>query len=381
MTDPAPTDETARPAGRAPVFDFAQHPDISDFERAANTGRRQDLQGFDPDYVDIVDYIVRCTHKIWEERAVHLIHTHYTHNARVHTTDGLTTYGAEAVVRNTLRSQAAYSASRSFADDIIWSGDAADGFYTSHRIFTTGVNTGHTSHGPPTGRRIGRWIIADCRIKDNRIFEEWLVADYGAELRQLGYDPRTLARRGPPVPAPPSGDPTGDDGQQPPTPQAMPDASEPEAFVRALLHNLWNVRMLNLIRAHYAPGHQAWVPGHRQLYGHGDYAHFVLGLLAQFSDLRLTVDHTCALGDPGGLQRVATRWTLQGTHDGPGVYGPPSGRRVRLLGVTHHELRGGKVVQEWTLFDEFALLRQLHAPLGDEAGGEGAPGPQGAGPA
>ena len=40
------------------------------------TERRQPMQGFDPDYVDIVDYIVRCTHKIWEEGAVGLIYTH-----------------------------------------------------------------------------------------------------------------------------------------------------------------------------------------------------------------------------------------------------------------------------------------------------------------
>lgn len=349
-----------------PVFDFADHPDIADFAAAANTGRRQDLGGFDPDYVDIVDYIVRCTHKIWEERAVHLIYTHYTHNARVHTADGLTTYGSAAVVRNTLRSQAAFSASRSFADDVIWGGNAQDGFYTSHRLFTVGVNTGHTDYGPPTGRRIGRWIVADCRIRDNRIFEEWLVSDHSAELRQLGYDPLELARRSAPVSPLPPGEPTGEDGQLAPTILPLPAPTEAEAFVRALLHNLWNARMLNLVRARYAPGHVAWVPGHRQLYGHGDYEGFVLGLLAQFSDLRLSVDHMCALGDPERGHRVATRWTMQGTHDGPGRYGRPTGRRVRILGVTHHELQGGLIRQEWTLFDEFALLRQLHAPLATE---------------
>ncbi|MDX1413776.1 MAG: hypothetical protein R3293_06265, partial [Candidatus Promineifilaceae bacterium] len=37
---------------------------------SANSGRRQELEGFDEDYVDIVDYIVRCTHKIWEEGTI-----------------------------------------------------------------------------------------------------------------------------------------------------------------------------------------------------------------------------------------------------------------------------------------------------------------------
>ena len=39
--------------------------------------RRQDLKGFDPCYSDIVDYIVRCTQRIWSEKNVGLIRSHY----------------------------------------------------------------------------------------------------------------------------------------------------------------------------------------------------------------------------------------------------------------------------------------------------------------
>ena len=31
---------------------------------------QQDMTGFDPDYVDVVDYIVRITHRIWEGKDV-----------------------------------------------------------------------------------------------------------------------------------------------------------------------------------------------------------------------------------------------------------------------------------------------------------------------
>lgn len=129
--------------------------------------------------------------------------------------------------------------------------------------------------------------------------------------------------------------------------------------MRALLHNLWNARVLNLVRAHYAQGHC-------------DHEAFVLGLLSQSSDLHLSIDHTCALGSARRGFRVATRWTVQGTHDGSGR---PTGRRVRLLGVSHNELRGGQVVQEWTLFDDYALLSQLHAPLAEEHAPFAAPYP------
>ncbi len=30
------------------------------------------------------------------------------------------------------------------------------------------------------------------------------------------------------------------------------------------------------------------------------------------------------------------------------------------MGITHQEVKGGKFVREWTIFDEFALLKQLY---------------------
>jgi hypothetical protein len=44
------------------------------------------------------------------------------------------------------------------------------------------------------------------------------------------------------------------------------------------------------------------------------------------------------------------------------IYGEPTGKRTFLLGITHQEIREGKFVQEWSCFDEFALLKQLYIP-------------------
>ena len=68
--------------------------------------RRQPLAGFDEDYVDIVDYIVRCTHKIWEEKNIGFIYTHYIPNSVVHTGEGVTD-GREAMVEDAVQTLAA----------------------------------------------------------------------------------------------------------------------------------------------------------------------------------------------------------------------------------------------------------------------------------
>ncbi len=353
---------TDRSTSPLPVFDFATHPDYSEFTLAANTGRRQPLAGFDADYTDIVDYIVRCTHKIWEEKAVGLIYTHYSHNAIVHTSAG-TMYGREAVVVNTVQRIAMYAARHAYADDVIWDGNETDGFYSSHRVSSVGTNTGYSPYGPPTGRKVWRWGIADCFIVRNLIVEEWLAHDGITEVRQMGYDPVALAKQSV-LPGNPHTHGEIDrlpTGQQAPGFLPIPAANDdPQGFIAAILDNLWNARMVNVVRAHYAPGHLAFVPDSRKLHGHGDYENFVITLLACFPDLAVTIGHQCVQGDEQRGYRVATRFTLQGTHEGFGPYGKPTGRRIFLIAISHHIIRGGKVVQEWTIFDEFTLLKQLY---------------------
>ncbi|MFC3833550.1 MULTISPECIES: ester cyclase [Deinococcus] len=349
-----------------PVFDFADRPDYSDFTRAAGTGRRQPLAGFDDDYTDIVDYIVRCTHKIWEEKAIGLIYTHYAHNALVHTTGGII-YGRETVVRNTIQNQAMWGDLRAYADDVIWSGDDRLGYYTSHRHSNTATQSGYTEFGPPTGRKIAYWGIADCFIVHNRIVEEWLTHDGVTVIRQMGYDPVALARQAV-LPATPHTHGEIDrlpTGQQAPEFLDVPDGTrDPQGFVRAVLLNLWNARLVNMVREHHAPGHVAFVPDSRKLVGYGDYENFVITFMACFPDLAITVDHQCVQGDAERGHRVATRCTLQGTHEGHGPYGAPTGRRIFLIVISHHIVQDGKITQEWTVFDEFALLKQLYGQPG-----------------
>ena len=81
--------------------------------------------------------------------------------------------------------------------------------------------------------------------------------------------------------------------------------------------------------------------------------------MAAFPDARMDVDDLYWVGDEGEGHRVATRWTLTGTHDGPGAHGSPTGKAVRVMGITHHLIRGGRFVREWTVFDELALLKQV----------------------
>src|SRR5918998_1769374 len=165
-------------AGGAPradpaEIDLRRKGDITRMMAGAGTGRLQPMRGFDDDYTDIVDYIVRCTHKIWDEGAMGLLYTHYSHDCVVHTPYG-TVYGREQMLADSVATLSAFSDRQSFADEVIWAGDDESGFHTSHRVVHLARNTGHSRYGPPTGRRIQHLGIANCFVRENLITEEWV---------------------------------------------------------------------------------------------------------------------------------------------------------------------------------------------------------------
>ncbi len=338
----------------------------ADISRLLNPGseRRQPLAGFDEDYVDIVDYIVRCTHKIWEEKNIGLIYTHYLHNSVVHTGDGVI-YGREAMVENTVQTIAAWPDRLLYADDVVWSGNDQDGFYSSHRYTSVGAPLGATDAA--TNRRSRRSGIALCYVKANRIIEEWVVSDDIAWVHGLGLDvEETVARLaqgdlGNPRANEVHGEIERTVGQQAPQPYPVQEniGFDVDYFVRRTLHEVWNRRMLGEIRGAYAANYVCHTMGEQVLYGRGDYTAQVLGLLAAFPDGQMVVDHLYWMDDGDGTYRTSLRWSLLGTHTGHGMFGVPTGARCRVWGITQHHIRGGQFVEEWTYTNELAIRKRL----------------------
>ena len=87
----------------------------------------------------------------------------------------------------------------------------------------------------------------------------------------------------------------------------------------------------------------------------GYYQRFVTA----FPDIHFEVLHVLAEGD-----LVLTHWSAGGTHAErlatvTGETIPPTRRRVRVSGALLTEVRDGKIVREWTYWDQLSLLAQL----------------------
>ncbi len=304
--------------------------------------------------------------RFWEEGGLGRIYDHYQHNATIWTSDGLS-YSRDEVIAASAQTQAAFPDGRLYTDDVIWSGNDEDGFYTSHRIMWVGHNTGYTVYGPPTGRKMVRTGIADCFVRENRVIEEWIARDEISLIYQLGFDPNEIAERyarrtfRAELPKLADGNIERVAGQT--LPAALPpkedSAFDPEDHVRRAIHEIWNWRMLNKIQEYYAPTAVTHAAARRDLYGYGDLRPYMLSLIAAFPDCEMMVDHTNHIGNAHDGYRVAARWTFHGHHRGYGIYGNPTGGPVRIIGASHYLIKDGKIAEEWMMFDELSIFKQV----------------------
>jgi predicted ester cyclase len=354
-----------------------------DYTQLAPTDRprAQSMQGFDEVYTDIVDYIVRCTHRIWDERDIGLIYSHYTHNCVLYGTMG-TIYTREEIVRDTIQRLVSFPERRGMATQVIWSGNDRDGFYTSHLVTGSGRHTQAGHYWPPTGRSFTSRTIADCMIHENRIYREWVVADTMAVLRQLGLDPhpfaertaRALLDRG--LTAIDIGENRLMVGQYPP--EAEPDlslaATDLERETLTWLNDVFNRKMFGRIKEVYAPTVQYHGPLMAELYGVAAVMHQTLGLVGSVPDAVFLPQHVCSVPSEEGGTKLAVRWVMEGHHLGYGLLhglGEPTGQRLQIMGMTHYHVKDGRIVDEWRVYDELSLMMQVK--LGQIAGAASRP--------
>lgn len=367
-TPSAPPGTTAPVARTMPAdYSISLRPGYgADAPNVVHGERRQPMRGFEDTYTDIVDYIVRITHRIWEDQDVGYIYDTYSPGCRLHDDSGLK-IGVEHLVSGTMQSINAVPDCRHYADDVIWAGNEDEGFVTSHRAINIGHHTGPWRWGPPTGRKLETWVIANCVVRENEIFEEWVLYNTAAKLAQLGinvYDAaRTYGNEGGTAPAAERHIAEAEriiGGRKPlPYPEGSRAGFDVDHVIRKLLHDTYNRRDLSAIDRAYARNVRWHGTTNRTGYGRSEVRGMARGLLATFPDLGMQVDEIYWMGNEAEGFSASVRWSAIGTHRGYGWYGTPTGRRVHLWGISQLYFAAGQIVEEWSLFNEFDVMAQL----------------------
>jgi steroid delta-isomerase-like uncharacterized protein len=118
----------------------------------------------------------------------------------------------------------------------------------------------------------------------------------------------------------------------------------------------FNARDWSTERAVRAEDFKAYLSGAPEPLNNQAWAGFMKEFTESFPDSRITIDDCISEGD-----KVATRWTLTGTHEGTFNGIPATGRQVKFTGVEFNQLKDGRFVEHCSMFDNLALLGQIGA--------------------
>lgn len=319
------------------------------------------LKGFDPKFEDFTDYILGITEEIWEQRGIETLRRYYAEDIVVRSPDGVV-LGNEGVIAATMATLAEFPDRQLLGEDVIWSGsdDYPEGMLSSHRILSTATHLGHGAFGAPTGTTFRYRIIADCAARDNQIYDEWLIRDFGAIVRQLGSTPQEWAARqieaeGGPENAKRPFSPAID--QQGGYTGRGNDAA-PGTTYADILQSIMDADM-TVIKGAYDRGAHLELPGGMSGHGWDSADRFWMGLRSAFPNATFTIHHQIGRNDDGLSPRAALRWSLDGVHEGWGAFGAPTGAHVHVMGLSHAEFGPRGLRREWVLFDEVAVWKQV----------------------
>lgn len=314
------------------------------------------------------NYILEWTDLIWEDYGLGRLGEHYAAEMTVHGSYG-PIRSMETVLRKSLVKKSAFPNRIGTAEDVICEPRGDDAFISHHRVFHTGLQQGMWDYGAPTGRESESRNIAICLVREGLVEEEWVVRDEWRVVTTLGLDPETIARSlaftdepeglfGTPAPADVVR--IGESGPR-------PDSHRGEAeMIAEFIDTVWGQRHLEQVERFT----------HRDLFLETtrarvrtrlrNYQSDLAQMLAPFPDATIEVRDIAVNTAPEQGTRIGVLWRLKGTYDGAPLYGPVTDSPIEILGSSQFLLRGGRIIHEWRVFDEIAVLAQVAKARGDE---------------
>ena len=317
------------------------------------------MKGFDKKYKNFPDYILKITKQIWEGKDVDSIGEFYTDNIPVRSPFGIT-YGNKPVIEATYNTLKEFPNRQLLGEDVIWNGNDDKGYHSSHRILSKGTHLGDGFYGKPTGKDIYYRVIADCACKDNQVYDEWIVRDQGAMVRQIGYTPKEFAqimidKEGGLEKAKKLFD-KNDIKPSDYYPINVEKSSPGENYSKILskvFEEGYDFKDYNRASNIYWPGNKL---GH----GREDISKFWNSLKDIFTDIKFTIEHVGYLDESNKNPRASIRWFLEGFHSNDSEdYGKKTNSKLFIMGINHVELNQDGIIREWVLFDEVAIWKQI----------------------
>ena len=126
-------------------------------------------------------------------------------------------------------------------------------------------------------------------------------------------------------------------------------------LVSRIWNEIWNKGNMMVCKEVFSADYVGRIPGMpAPVHGPAEFGQLVLTYRTAFPDVHLTVEDAFGAGD-----RVVVRWVSRGTHLGPMMGIPPTGRPIEVMGISIFRIAEHKVAEEWEGFDTMGLMQQL----------------------
>ncbi len=130
---------------------------------------------------------------------------------------------------------------------------------------------------------------------------------------------------------------------------------ENKAHVRRAFEELINRQNVAAADQFVAPdyvGHFSGAP--EPVRGVEAFKQFIAMYSTAFPDSQVSFESVIAEGD-----RVVARLTYRGTHKGPLMNIPPTGKPIEVMATNIFRIVNGKAVEQWAITDDLGLMQQL----------------------
>ena len=126
-----------------------------------------------------------------------------------------------------------------------------------------------------------------------------------------------------------------------------------ETLIRRVVDEVWNQKKPALIDEAFDAKYVVQTPN-GELRGPAGYRQLYSTYATAFPDCRIKITDLFGEGD-----KLTLAYTFTGTHSGPLMGIAPSHKRVSVDGTAIMRFKGGKIVEERTIWDTLALMQQI----------------------
>jgi predicted ester cyclase len=130
----------------------------------------------------------------------------------------------------------------------------------------------------------------------------------------------------------------------------------PTALMHKWFDEVWNAGRAESIDELFPARAVMWGVGRPDLSSQGpaEFKQFYRAMRAACPDIHVTLEKVVEQGDT-----AFARWTATLTHTGEGLGMPPTGRTVKVCGMSALRTRDGEIVEGWNNWDQVGMARQL----------------------